>query len=119
MSKLSDKAFAVMAMCEETKQPFGITVDPKDGYCVFSWAFKIKPEKASREGCGKNHIKGGVMYAPDFNGCPYCGSKSFYICAKCGKVICYHEQEFVTCPNCGSASSVRPQESVDLSGGSY
>ena len=29
MSKLSNKAFAIMAMCEETKEPFGITVDPQ------------------------------------------------------------------------------------------
>ena len=116
MSKLSDKAFAVMAMCEETKQPFGITVDPKEGYCVFSWAFKVKVGQASREGYDKTRVKGGVMYAPDFNGCPYCGSKSFYICARCGKIVCYHEQEFVTCPNCGNASSIRPQKSVDLSG---
>ncbi len=116
MAKLSDKAFAVMAMCEETKQPFGITVDPKEGYSVFSWAFKVKVGQASREGYDKTRVKGGVMYAPDFNGCPYCGSKSFYICARCGKVVCYHEQEYVTCPNCGNASSVRPQKSVDLSG---
>lgn len=27
MTGLSDKAFATMAVCEETKRPFGITVD--------------------------------------------------------------------------------------------
>lgn len=27
MTGLSDKAFAIMAICEETKKPFGITVD--------------------------------------------------------------------------------------------
>lgn len=28
MSKLSNKAFAIMAVCEKTKEHFGITVDP-------------------------------------------------------------------------------------------
>ena len=27
MSKLNENAFAIMAMCEETKKPFGITVN--------------------------------------------------------------------------------------------
>ena len=30
MRRLSEKAFAIMAVCEETKQYFGITVD-EDG----------------------------------------------------------------------------------------
>jgi hypothetical protein len=31
MSKLNENAFAIMAMCEETKKPFGITVNPQQG----------------------------------------------------------------------------------------
>lgn len=117
MSKLSNKAFAIMAMCEETKKPFGITVEPKEGYCVFNWAFKIKPGQGAREGYDKTHVKGGVMYSPEFNGCPHCGAKSFYICTHCGKVVCFHQQEYVKCPNCGKAGTLQSSESVDLSGG--
>lgn len=40
MSKLSKNAFAIMAMCENTKEPFGITVDPREGSYAFAWAFK-------------------------------------------------------------------------------
>ena len=85
-----------MAMCEETKKPFGITVDPKDGYCVFNWAFKIKPGQGAREGYDKTHAKGGVMYDPNFNGCPHCGSKSFYICGRCGKGSAVIMQKIIT-----------------------
>ena len=46
MSKLSKNAFAIMAMCENTKEPFGITVDPREGSYAFAWAFKIKKEQA-------------------------------------------------------------------------
>ena len=49
MSKLSKDAFAIMAMCEKTKEPFGITVDPRNGCYAFAWAFKIKKEQAKIE----------------------------------------------------------------------
>ncbi|MGN0068008.1 MAG: hypothetical protein ACI38V_10525 [Bacteroides sp.] len=38
MSKLTKNAFAIMAMCEKIKDPFGITVDSRDGGYVFVWA---------------------------------------------------------------------------------
>lgn len=28
ITKLSNEAFAILAQCEETRKPFGITVDP-------------------------------------------------------------------------------------------
>lgn len=80
MSKLSKDAFAIMAMCEKTKEPFGITVDPRNGCYAFAWAFKIKKEQAKREGYDKTHVRGMVMYDDNFNGCPHCGAKNFYIC---------------------------------------
>lgn len=48
MSKLSKNAFAIMAMCENTKEPFGITVDPREGSYAFAWAFKIKGTSEER-----------------------------------------------------------------------
>ena len=50
MRQLSERAFAIMAVCEETKQYFGITVD-EDGWDQyrFVWAFKIDKEKGKRE----------------------------------------------------------------------
>jgi len=117
MSKLSKDAFAVMAMCEETKKPFGITVDPRGGQYAFVWAFKISPLQAKREGYDKTHVHGAIVYDNDYNGCPYCGANAFYICNRCHKIICYHGQEMVTCPNCGSSSRVEVAESFDLEGG--
>ena len=119
MSKLSNKAFAIMAVCEKTKEHFGITVDPRNGCYAFTWAFKIKKEQAKKEGYEQANVTGKVMYDKDFNGCPYCGSKKFYICNRCGKVVCYHDQEVVTCPNCGSSSSLQAAENVNLSGSDF
>ena len=61
MTTLSNEAFAVMAACERTKQPFGITVDKIcSGQYKFVWAFKIDKEKAQREGYGKINVKGNI-----------------------------------------------------------
>ena len=119
MSRLSKQAFAIMAMCEEKKEHFGITVDPRQGYYAFVWAFKIKKEQAKREGYDQTHVRGQVIYDDNFNGCPHCGAKSVYMCNRCGKVVCYHGQEVVTCPTCGSSSTLRAADSVDLSGGGF
>lgn len=119
MGKLSKGAFAVMAMCEKTKENFGITVDPRQGHYAFCWGFKIKEGQGKREGYDKKTVRGAVSFDNDFNGCPYCGSKQFYICNRCGKVVCYHGQEMVTCPNCGASSALQAAESVDLSGGGF
>ena len=117
MSKLSKEALAIMAMYEETKMPIGITVDPRQGCYAFTWAFKINPDQTKRDGYDRTNVRGAVMYDPEFNSCPYCGSNQFCICNRCKKVVCYHSQEYVTCPNCGISSSLHLQESVDLSGG--
>lgn len=80
MAKLSESAFAIMGMCENERKPFGITVDKRGNAYAFCWAFKMSKEQAAREGYDKTHVRGAIVYDDDFNGCPYCGSKGFYIC---------------------------------------
>ena len=64
--------------------------------------FKIKKEQARREGYDAKTVHGSISYDPEFNGCPYCGANGFYICSRCGKIVCYNGEEYVTCPNCGT-----------------
>ncbi len=67
MTTLSNEAFAVMAACERTKQPFGITVDKIcSGQYKFVWAFKIDKEKAQREGYGKTNVKGNIILDTEY-----------------------------------------------------
>lgn len=119
ITHVSNAAFAIKAMCEKTKQAFGVSVDQKDGSNVFMWAFKISSRQAKYVRLGKIHVQGSVTYDANFNGCPYCGSQQFYICNRCKTVVCYHGEEFVTCPNCGYSSSLRISENVDLTGGDF
>lgn len=86
MSKLSNKAFAIMAVCEKTKEHFGITVDPRNGCYAFTWAFKIKKEQAKKEGYEQTHVTGKVMYDKDFNGCPIVALKNSIFVTGVGKL---------------------------------
>lgn len=120
MTTLSNDAFAVMAVCGEAKQPFGITVDKiRNGQYKFVWTFKIDEEKAHREGYDATNVKGSVILDEEYPGCPYCGEKRQIICSSCGRFFCYHGQKNVTCPNCGASGDVVPVEQINLKGGGY
>ena len=119
ITPVSKKAFAVLAVCEETKMSFGITVDPQGKNLKFVWAFKIDREKAHRENFDANHVSGMVTLDSNYPGCPYCHTKRFYVCGSCGAVVCYHGQKTVTCPTCGCSGDVEIAENFDLKGGGY
>lgn len=119
ITKLSNEAFVILAQCEETRKPFGITVDPSQGKLKFVWAFKIDQAKAHREGFDGKHVHGVITLDDNFPGCPHCGEKRFYVCGNCGSVVCWHGQKRVTCPACGCSGSLELVSSVKLSGGGY
>ena len=82
MTNVSKEAFAVMAICSETKQSFGITVDKiNSGQYKFVWAFKIDKDKAHREGYDATNVKGSVILDSEYPGCPYCGEKRHIVCS--------------------------------------
>ena len=119
MTNLSNDAFAVLAYCEETKKPFGITVDRiSQGQYKVVWAFKINKDAAHREGYDSTSVRGAVKIGDEYPGCPHCGSKQFWMCT-CGHPICYHGQQHLVCPNCGASGEVQRVEQIDLRGGGY
>ncbi len=119
MTPVSDKAFAIMAVCPEAKKYYGVTVDfLRRGAYKFVWAFKIDKEKAKREGYDAQHVHGSVELDAQYPGCPYCKSKQFLFCS-CGAVMCWHGQKVVTCPSCGQTGEVSSVSSVDLHGGGF
>ena len=74
ITPISKEAFAVLAECEETRKPFGITIDPRGRDLRFIWAFKIDRSKAQREGFASHSVNGVITLDANFNGCPHCGS---------------------------------------------
>ena len=71
ITPVSNEAFAVLAECEETKKPFGITIDPRGRDMRFVWAFKIDRSKAHREGFDRKSVNGTISLDANFNGCPH------------------------------------------------
>ncbi|MDE5849621.1 MAG: hypothetical protein K2H38_05725 [Muribaculaceae bacterium] len=119
MTPVSDKAFAIMAICPEAKKYYGITVDllRKDAY-KFVWAFKIDKEKATREGYASRRVHGSVELDTEYPGCPYCKSYQNVFCS-CGAVVCWHGERVFHCPECGQTGEVSTVSSVDLHGGGF
>ena len=120
MRRLSEKAFATLAACEKTKRFWGITVDEEGPRIYrFVWSFKIDKNKAKREGYDSTRVNGDVILDDEYPGCPYCGEKRFYVCERCGAVVCWHGSSIVTCPNCRSTGEIEYVETVDIKGGGY
>lgn len=118
ITPISEEAFVTMAVCEETKKTYGITVDKETSNSYkFVWSFKIDRAKAHREGYDIKHVRGSVREAANFPGCPHCGAKEWYCCSGCNTIVCYHGQGFVTCPNCGSSGRIAQVEQIDMKGG--
>lgn len=119
MTKLSEKAFAIMAFCPKKKKSYGITVDEVGCNAYkFIWSFPIDKDKAHREGYDSKSVHGCVEMDVDYPGCPYCHSKQYIFCS-CGSVMCWHGQKVVTCSKCGQSGVVTMASSFDLHGGGY
>ena len=63
-------------------------------------------KRAVREGYNKTKITGDFSASEDFNGCPYCGSKDFVFCGRCGKLSCWNKEERITCGWCGITGDI-------------
>ena len=66
--------------------------------------------------CAKNNEHFGITVDPRKGVYTFCWG---FICNRCGKIVCYDGEEYVTCPNCGGGGTVQVAESFDLSGGGF
>jgi hypothetical protein len=83
-----NEAVIAVCKCKENKKMYGVRFE-KTGTndWQYTWAFPIKEDSAKREGYAGTTINGNVGPAPDYPGCPYCGTKYFVVC-QCGKLNC-------------------------------
>ncbi len=108
----------IMASCQQTKLPFGITVRNVHNNYEFYWAFKISQSSARKEGFDRNKVNGNIFNSAEFPGCPHCGAISWFQCGKCRKFVCMRpEQKIVKCPECGNEGEVYVSDNFDISGG--
>ena len=120
MKNPSRDAQVVLAKCNQTHQPYGITVERQldgDWHCV--WAFKLSAKSASAEGYDDTPMSGRFTLDSEYPGCPYCGAQTWYICG-CGKLNCWQGASSpVVCAWCGGRGEVQVQDSFDLRGGGF
>lgn len=108
----------VIATCQQSRLPFGITVRRVGKEYEFNWAFKISESSAKREGFDRNKVSGNIYNASTYPGCPHCGATTWFQCGKCKRFVCMRpEQKIVRCPVCGNEGEVSVADSFDLSGG--
>jgi Zn finger protein HypA/HybF involved in hydrogenase expression len=105
-----------LARCRRLKDIFGIRFEEKhSGTWNMTWAFKIKEEKAKKEGYDHDVIKGSFFLDNTYPGCPHCGAKNIFICESCGKVVCLSgEISKVTCSWCGNIGILQTAEQLKI-----
>ena len=116
------KATVFVQKCGRTGKLFGVRVQQmEDGDWYRTWAFPIDEQRANREGYQNTHIENSWLPAAEgYPGCPYCGSRDFFLDPVCRKFSCSHGGDVVTCPWCSGTYNVVPATekfTFDLSGG--
>ena len=86
------KAKIALCKCGSNNMTYGVRMEEfKNGWKA-TWAFPIKEKTAKNEGYDAVTLKGQLYSDENYPGCPYCGSKDFFICYDCGgKLTCYHD----------------------------
>ncbi len=100
------RADVILMKCPETKRTYGVRIEECRGDWLRTWAFPMDEKRAVREGYNKTKITGDFSASEDFNGCPYCGSKDFVFCGRCGKLSCWNKEERITCGWCGITGDI-------------
>ena len=113
------EAHIVLARCPQcNRRLYGIRVEKQPDHWALTWAFPIDESKAKSEGYDETVLNGTFHPSPDYNGCPFCGTKTFLHCPLCSKSTCYHGESYATCAWCGLSGETKTQNNMSLKGGS-
>lgn len=113
------EAHIVLARCPQyNRRLYGIRVEKQPDHWALTWAFPIDESKAKSEGYDETVLNGTFHPSPNYNGCPFCGTKTFLHCPRCSKITCYHGESYATCAWCGLSGETKAQNNMSLKGGS-
>ncbi|MCL2057237.1 MAG: hypothetical protein FWH02_08490 [Oscillospiraceae bacterium] len=115
------EATVVMARCQSSKKPFGITMEKHGGVWKCVWAFATREASAKKEGFDKETVTGAISLTEQYPGCPHCGNDTFCSCGSCKKVFCDGSEDGATvvCPHCGNSGQTEESTDFNLKSGSY
>ena len=112
-------ANVILAKCTSENKIYGIRVERQSKDWVRTWAFPIQEDIAQQEGFDTVQIQGSLMETSEYPGCPYCKTNGFFICGTCGKLNCYHGEEWTTCEWCGNSAKTSGANEFKVEGGGY
>lgn len=119
MKNIKREASVVAGRCSKARKTFGIRMEKSKNEWHCTWAFKIDDKAAKNEGYDNEMVSGRIVVDDEYPGCPYCETKGWFSCGKCGKLTCYNGETVVTCGWCGNKGEVRAAETFDLKGGGF
>lgn len=112
------QAHIVLSRCQKNSgKLYGIRMEKHGELWKMTWAFPIEEKKAESEGYDRTKLNGIFVPEDGYNGCPYCGTKTFLHCPRCGKITCYHGEEYAECGWCGFSGKTEIQDNLSLTGG--
>lgn len=100
-----NEARIALCKCNTSHKIRGVRFEKVSDGWMYNWTFWIKKGMESGEQYDKTIMKGNLICAPEYPGCPACGSKTFLICSECGKLSC--DSECPTCQWCGNTGELR------------
>ena len=116
------EANIMIIKCPDSGKTVGVRLEKmNDGDWWRTWAFKISDQQVKYEGYDKTQIQGNLYYTDEYPGCPYCGTKNLVKCGHCGKFLCWHGNEGVKCPWCGTEIKdvVTATDKFDITGNQF
>ena len=117
--KREPEARIALCKCKESKKTYGIRMEKTEWGWNCTWAFPISEASAKREGYDATVLKGMIGDAPEYNGCPYCRTKLFVVCAECQKLNCQIiTGSRFTCEWCGCTGYLSDYDGAGIQSGS-
>jgi len=102
-------AAVVMFKCtrEFKNKAFGVRFqETSEGRWERTWAFKLSENSAKREKYDRVRLKGSIGDRDDYPGCPYCGTRNYFLCDGCGGLNCWDGSRRVTCAHCRKSGEI-------------
>ena len=113
------EAAVILTKCPKTRQTFGTRIQKmSNGDWLRTWAFPVDDKRANHEGYDQETAQGSLSCTEEFPGCPYCGTKGFVQCNRCGRLTCWNHETRLTCTWCGiDIDHIVTSETFSVSGG--
>ena len=112
------EAKIALCKCKEAGRVYGVRMERDGEMWNSTWAFPVDMDQAKREGYDTTVLKGMLDLTEDYNGCPYCGSKTFIVCEACKRLNCnIVTGETFTCGWCGNTGTLVEYDGAGVASG--